>query len=271
MEFIERIYPYKKVKEKLPNPRQSITVLKTNTCSKPEFLEIMSSYGDVSKKTADIFLEAFTEEFKEVIVNCKRICLKFGTFVGGYEDKTHPLSVKGFPELKRKGIYSGVLFYMFPKVLRKGYVHELEEERMYFEGVKRGDKRPCAESASNHAKGYPALIPGRDRMVSRKQFTLNLAIRARCTFGMAEKLLEALELTVIELIRSNKYFAFKKTVIIGGYPRIASNDEIWHAGMTGTPYVVKDFCPFCRTTTKYNSLCKGHWVAETMEDFLAGD
>ena len=271
MEFSEKLYPYKKTREKLPNPRLNITVLKTNPCSKPEFLEIMCSYGDVSKKTAEIFLDAFTKEFKETIVNCKRICLKFGTFVGGYEDKTNPPRTKGFPDLKKKGIYSGVLFYMFPKPLRKGYVHKLEEERMYYEGVKRGDMRPCAESNKFCNKTYPAFIPGRDRLVSRKQFTLNLAMRAHCTFEMSERLLEALELTVIELIRSNKYFAFKKTVIIGGYPRIAANDEIWAAGLKGTPYVVKDYCPFCRTTTKYNELCKGRWIAETMDDFLAGD
>lgn len=263
MEFKRKPYPYTKVAEKAPNPKL-LTVLPSTSCSQSEFLEIMCSYGDVSKKTAKAFLDAFIEEFKEVILNCKKIKLNFGTFAGGYEDRRTPLAPSGIPNLKRTGYYSGILFYKFPKTLRQGYVHELEEERKYYNGIKRLPRRGMADSTRSARLTHPSHIPGNDRMVSRKEFVRSIAIRCRFTTEMTRKLLESLEFTVIELIRSNKYFVFSKAFMIGGYPRIASTEEAKGAGFKDMDYIIKDFCPFCRVTCRYNYFNTGRWIGDEL-------
>lgn len=271
MEFSKKEIFYKRTAEKIPNARKNITVLKSTPCYIEEFLGILCSYGDVSEKTAREFLDSFTKEFYETIVNCKKIILKFGTFVGCYEDRRKNLFIhEGFPPLKQTGIYSGVLYFRFSQALRAGYVHRLEEERMYFEGVKRGERRTCGETRAKLPR-YPVFIPQKKRTVSRKQFILNLAMRSRITTDLSSRLLEALEFTIIELIRSNKYFVFYKTMIIGGYPRIASGRESSLAGYKGEDHIVKDYCPFCRVTSRYNKLLKGTWVGNDPNDLLVGE
>ena len=260
MKFKEKHYPYVKVKEKLPNARFT-SILPTTSCTMPEFIEIMCSYGDVSTATARLFLNEFTNEFRECIENCKRLNFKFGTFVGGCEDKRIPQAYSWMPQLKKAGIYRGILFYEFDKTLRQGYVHRLEESRMYHNGIKRMAVRPFGETHPRlKVINYDTYIPGLEGLIRREEFIDILARRCKITHNLSSRLLEALELTIIELIRSNKYFVFTKTCIIGGYPRIASAAEATKAGFRGEEYIVKDFCPFCRVTTRYNGLYLGKWL-----------
>lgn len=263
MEFKSKPYPYIKVAEKIPNTNYP-TILPTTSCPQPEFLEIMCSYGDVSKKTAKVFLDAFIEEFKDIILNCKKVKLSFGTFAGGYEDRRIPLAPSGIPKLKKTGFYSGILFYKFPKVLKQGYVHELEEERKIYKGVPRSPRRRLLETIRNPRLTHPSHVPGNDRLVTRKEFIRLLSVRCRFTFEMSSNLLEALELTVIELIRSNRYFVFSKAFIIGGYPRIAGTEEAKAAGFKDRDYIVKDYCPFCRVTSRYNYFRAGQWIGNEL-------
>jgi hypothetical protein len=224
----------------------------------------MCSYGDVSKKTSKTFLDAFTKEFENIILNCKKIKLSFGTFVGGYEDRRIPLAPPGIPSLKKTGFYSGILFYKFPKVLKQGYVHELEEERKVYKGIPRSPRRRLLETIRNPKLTHPSHIPVNDRLVSRKEFIRLLSIECRFTFDMTSRLLEALELTVIELIRSNRYFVFPRTFMIGGYPRIAGTEEAKAAGFKDRDFIVKDYCPFCRVTSRYNHLRTGQWLGNDL-------
>ena len=156
VEFKSKPYPYIKVAEKIPNTNYP-TILPTSSCTQSEFLEIMCSYGDVSKKTSKTFLDTFTKEFENIILNCKKIKLSFGTFVGGYEDRRIPLAPSGIPSLKKTGFYSGILFYKFPKVLKQGYVHELEEERKVYKGIPRSPRRRLLETIRNPKLTYMNL------------------------------------------------------------------------------------------------------------------
>lgn len=271
MEFKINPHPYSRTKEKVPNPKQNPTVLKTIPCTKGEFIEIMSSYGDVSKKTTRVFIFAFAEEFNKLIGNCERINLKFGSFVGGYEDKRRDPMPDGMPSLKRTGYYSGVLYYKFPAVLKQGYLHRLEEERKEYEGIERLPQRRYGDMSGVYNHSYPVYLPGKEKLVSRQQFVDRLAINCRITSNLSETLLEALELTVIELIRSNKYFIFPKSFMIGGYPRIASAYEKTMGGFKGEAFIVKEYCPFCRVTVRYNKLCKGTWIGDDINSLMVGE